>query len=147
MFFLISYFLKINTFSAQLLSRRSFFSRISNYSEYVLFRSRYLFWTPTFSQEEPRSRYFLKTVTFSEKLVLRKQFHRIYTSKSFPLTSIHSFKYSMVRSDFEIPQPFIVENSKQRINFNCVKNMAFWEPANFGIFKQTSKNSPALGVY
>ena len=39
--FLISFFLKINTFSAQLLFRGSFLSRISNYSEHVLFRRRY----------------------------------------------------------------------------------------------------------
>ena len=33
----------------------------------------------------------------------------------------------MVWSDFEIPLSFIVENSKQRINFiiGCVKNVAF----------------------
>ena len=51
----------------------------------------------------------------------------------------------MVWSDFEIPQSFIVENSKQRINFNtgCVTNMPFWElGSNFGIFKQAWKNSP-----
>ena len=34
----------------------------------------------------------------------------------------------MVRSDFTIPQSFIVENSnsKQRINFNSATNMSFW---------------------
>ena len=49
----------------------------------------------------------------------------------------------MVRSDFKIPQSFIVENSKQRINFNSATNMSFWEPgSNFGIFRQPSKNSP-----
>ena len=49
----------------------------------------------------------------------------------------------MVRSDFKIPQSFIVENSKQRINFNSAINMSFWEPgSNFGIFRQPSKNSP-----
>ena len=48
----------------------------------------------------------------------------------------------MIKSDFEIPQFFIVENSKQRINFNTVRNVSFWEPgSNFGIFKQPSKNS------
>ena len=47
----------------------------------------------------------------------------------------------MVRSDFEIPQSLIVENSKQRINFNSVTNVA--EPrSNFGIFKQALKNNP-----
>ena len=33
----------------------------------------------------------------------------------------------MVRSEFEIPQSFIVENSKQRINFNSVTNVSFWK--------------------
>ena len=48
----------------------------------------------------------------------------------------------MVRSDFEIPQFFIVANSKQRINFNSVTNVSFWEPGNnFGICKKASKNS------
>ena len=48
----------------------------------------------------------------------------------------------MVRSDFEIPQFFVVENSKQRINFNSVTNVSFWEPGNnFGICKKASKNS------
>ena len=38
---------------------------------------------------------------------------------------------------------FIVKNSKQRINFNSVTNVSFWEPAsNFGIFKHASRNSP-----
>ena len=47
----------------------------------------------------------------------------------------------MVKSDFKIPQSFIVENSKQRINFNSVTNVSFWEPGkNFGTFKQPSKN-------
>ena len=76
-------------------------------------------------------------------IVLCNQFHSNYTSKDFPLTSIHSIKHSMVRSDFEIPQSFIVGNSKQRINFNSVTNVTFWEPGNgFDIFKQPSKNSP-----
>ena len=51
----------------------------------------------------------------------------------------------MVRSDFEIPRSFLVENSEQRIHFNtgCVTNMSFWElGSNFGIFKQASENSP-----
>ena len=49
----------------------------------------------------------------------------------------------MVRSDFAIPQFFIPENSKQRINFNSDTNVSFWERgSNFGIFKQPSKNSP-----
>ena len=76
-------------------------------------------------------------------IVLRNQFQSIYTWKEFLLTSIHSFKYSMVRSDFEIPQSFIVENNKQRINFNSVTNVSFWKPgSNFGIFKHPSTSSP-----
>ena len=76
-------------------------------------------------------------------IVLCNQFHSNYTSKDFPLTSIHSIKHSLVRSDFEIPQSFIVGNSKQRMNFNSVTNVTFWEPGNgFDIFKQPSKNSP-----
>ena len=58
---------------------------------------------------------------------------------------MHSFKYSMVRSDFEIPQSFIAENSKQRINFitGCATNVSFWElGSSFGISKQASENSP-----
>ena len=47
-----SFFLNINSFSAQLLFQRSFFSRISNYSEYVLFQSRYFFRTVTISEKE-----------------------------------------------------------------------------------------------
>ena len=73
------------------------------------------------------SRYFLRRVNFSEKLVLRNQLHCIYTRKEFPLTIIYSFEYSMGWSDFETPQFFIVENSKQCMNFNteCVTNVAF----------------------
>ena len=49
----------------------------------------------------------------------------------------------MVRSDFEIPQSFIVENSKQGVNFISVTNVSFLEPgSNFGIFKQPLKYSP-----
>ena len=51
-----------------------------------------------------RSRYFLRTVTFCEKLVLRNQLYCIYTWKD--LTIIHSFKYTMDWSDFEIPHFF-----------------------------------------
>ena len=50
----------------------------------------------------------------------------------------------MAWSDFEIPQSFIAENSKQRIHFNtgCATNVPFWEyGSNFGIFKQASENS------
>ena len=74
-----------------------------------------------------RSRYFLKRVAFSGKLVLRDQFHSIYTWKDFSLTNIYSFKYIMIWKDLEIPLLFIVENSKQCINFNigCVTNVFF----------------------
>ena len=74
-------------------------------------------------------------------IVLRNQSESIYTWKDVPLTSLCSFKHGMVRSDFEIPQSLIVENSKQRINFNSVTNVA--EPrSNFDIFKQALKNNP-----
>ena len=43
-----------------------------------------------------RSRYFLKTVASSGKLVLRDQFHSIYTWKDFSLTNIYSFKFFMI---------------------------------------------------
>ena len=49
----------------------------------------------------------------------------------------------MVRSDFEIAQSVIAENSQKRINLISVTNVSLWEPgSNFGIFKQSSKNSP-----
>ena len=51
----------------------------------------------------------------------------------------------MLLSDFVIPQFFIAEDSKQRINFNidCVTNVTFQEVgSNCGIFKQASENSP-----
>ena len=51
----------------------------------------------------------------------------------------------MVWFDFEIPQSFIVENSKKSINFNtgCVTNVTFLEVgSNCDIFKQTSENNP-----
>ena len=52
----------------------------------------------------------------------------------------------MAWSNFEIHQSFIVENSKQRINFNitCVANVTFQEVGSYcGILKQTSENSPS----
>ena len=70
---------------------------------------------------------------------------RIYIWKGFPLASIHSFKYTMVWSNFEIPRSFIVENSKKRINFNreCVKNVTFLQVRNnCVIFKQVSEYNP-----
>ena len=62
-------------------------------------------------------------------IVLRNQFHSIYTWTGFPLTNICSFKYTMVWSDFEIPRFFIIKNSKKRINFNAgyVTNVTFWK--------------------
>ena len=62
-------------------------------------------------------------------IVLRNQFHSIYTWTGFPLTSIYSFKYTTVWSDFEIPRFFIIKNSKKRINFNAgyVTNVTFWK--------------------
>ena len=50
----------------------------------------------------------------------------------------------MVFSDFGIPQSFIVENSKQSINFNtgCVTNMTFQEvDSNCIILKEALENS------
>ena len=102
--FLISYFLKINNFSAQVLFQRSFFSRVSNYLEYqsmqyleaVLILNSYFFRGGTFLGA---------SISWKKSLfliVLRNQFHSIYTWKDFPLTSIHSFKHSTVGSDFEI---------------------------------------------
>ena len=84
-----------------------FFEEGINSSEELLFQKKKFL----------RSRYSLKNSFFL--IVLRNQFHIIYTWKDFTLTSIHSFKY------FEVPQTFIVENSKQSINFNtgCV---AMW---------------------
>ena len=66
--FLISYFLKINTFSAELPFRRSVPSRISNYSENALFSKQALL--PNFSEKKIfRRRYFLKRVTFYDSSV------------------------------------------------------------------------------
>ena len=48
-------------------------------------------------------------------------------------------------SDFEIPQFFIVKNSKQCINFNtgCVTNVTFQKvSSNCGIIKQALENRP-----
>ena len=53
--------------------------------------------------------------------------------------------HTMVWSDFEIPQSFVIENSKQRINFNTayVTNVTFQEvDSNCGMFKQASENRP-----
>ena len=100
--FLISYFFKINTFSAQLLSRRDFFFRISNYSEHVLFRKQVLLPNSHFFR---RSTFLAAAISWKQSLfviVLRNQFHSIYTWKDFPLTSIHSFKRIMIWSDLEI---------------------------------------------
>ena len=64
-----------------------------------------------------RSRYLLKTVTSSKKLVPHNHFHSIYTWRDFSLTVIYYFTYTMIWSDFEIQQFFVLfENSKQCIN-------------------------------
>ena len=41
-------------------------------------------------------------------IVLRNQFHSIYTWKDISLTSIHSFKYTMIRPNFEFSHSFII---------------------------------------
>ena len=100
-------------FSVQMLLRRSYFFRISNCLEHVLFRGRKFCQTATFSEEEHvleqhgdiilinilvlylhSSRYSLRTVTLSERLVLCDQLHSISTWKGFPLTITCSFKYT-----------------------------------------------------
>ena len=63
-----------------------------------------------------RSRHFLSQSLFLT--VLCNKFDSIYTLKDFLLTSIHSFKYTMIWYEFEIHQSFIVENSKKRIDLN-----------------------------
>ena len=53
--------------------------------------------------------------------------------------------YTMVLSDFEIPQSFVVENNKQSINFNkgCVIYMTFQEVgSNYSILKEALENIP-----
>ena len=92
-----------------------YFFKVSTSSEQLLFQKKNFF----------LSKYFLKTFTFS--IVLRTQFHSIYDWKDFQLTNIHSFKCTMVWSNFEIHQSFIVENTKQRIKFStgCVTNVTF----------------------
>ena len=68
--FLISYFLKINNFSVKLHFWKNFFSRMSIYSEHLLFEagasSEQLFFQ---KKNFFRSRYFLKTVTFTENFI------------------------------------------------------------------------------
>ena len=58
--------------------------------------------------------------------------------------AVFSVGHSIVLLGLTLKFPtFIVKNSKQRINFNSVTNVSFWEPAsNFGIFKHASRNSP-----
>ena len=48
-----TYFLKIITFSAQLLFWKRLLFRISNYLQHLLFRSGYVFRTVNFSEEKP----------------------------------------------------------------------------------------------
>ena len=158
-----NYFLVTNTFSDQLLLEdKYFFStatiseelhfRISNYSKHVLFRTgssseqlllqKKNFFKAGISWEHKPSS---EQSFFSEKLVMRNQLHSIYTWKDFPLTMIHSFKYTLSWSALEIPQFFIIENSKQCINFNTwwVTNVTFQKVGcNCGIFKQALENRP-----
>ena len=77
-----------------------YFSEAGTFSEPILFQKKNIF----------KSRYFLQTVFFAEKLLLHNHVRSIYTWKDFTLTSIHSFKYCMIWSYFELPQSFIVEN-------------------------------------
>ena len=88
-----NYFLVTNTFSDQLLLEDKYFFSTSAVSKEELFWSKYFLRTQTS----------FSTVTFFEKLVLRNQLHRIYTWKDFPLTMMHSFKYTTSWSAFEIP--------------------------------------------
>ena len=124
-----NYFLLVNTFSDQLLLadkyfsvqmllQMSYFFRISNYLEHVIFGSRQFIQTATFSEKKSTfleaawrcytkqqlgkhtkhlhgSRYSLRTITFSEKLILHNQLRSISTWKDFPLAIICSFKYTM----------------------------------------------------
>ena len=97
----------------------------------------------------PNSHFFRRKTflgaNISWELVLCNQPCSIYTWKDFPLTIIYSFKYSMIYSDFQIPQFFIAKISKQCINSEtgCVTNITFQKVgSNCSIFKQPSKNSP-----
>ena len=47
-------------------------------------------------------------------------------------------------SDFEIPQSFIVKNSKQRINFDtgCVTNVTFYQVGSIFVTFKVLENSP-----
>ena len=135
---MISRFLKISTFSAQLLFRKCYYFRISNYSKSTFSKHTVLLNSYFFGKNLFRSRYLLRTVPFSEKLVLRNQLHCIYTWKDFPSTIIHFIKYTRGWSDFEILQFFIIENRRQCMNFNagCVTNMICSKVgSNCGIFK------------
>ena len=80
--FLINYFFKINTFSAQLLFWKSLFSRISNYLEHVLFR-RSVYSEQLLLQRRNlfRGRYFVKKSLFL--IVLPNLFYSILTWKDF----------------------------------------------------------------
>ena len=62
-------------------------------------------------------------------IVLINQSDSLCTWNNLPLTSIHSLQYTMICSDFEIPQPIIAENSKERINVNrgFVANVTCYE--------------------
>ena len=105
------------TSSEQVIIQNMYFFEAGTLSEQLFFQKKNFF----------RSKCFLKAVTFIEKLVLPNQFCSIYTWKDFPLISIYSFSYTIVWFDFEIPQLFIIENNKQRLNFNvgCVTNVTY----------------------
>ena len=117
----------------------SFFFRISNYPEHVLFQSDYFFGTATFSETDIfRSRYFLKTVTFL--IVLRSQFHSIFTWKDIRSSSILWFGLTL-----KFPNSLLLKIAKKLTNLNteCVTNVTFWEVgSNCDILKQAWKNNP-----
>ena len=124
-FFLKITFLATNTFSDQLLFEDKFFVSTAltskelllqnNYSEHVLIRSRHFLLF--------QKKVFLENSYFFWNASLCNQLRSAYTWKDFPLTMIYSLKYTLSWSISEIPQFFIIENSKQCINFNtwCVK--------------------------
>ena len=116
-----NYFFVKNTFSDQplleykyflttatVMFRRNYFLRISNYSKHALFRSRRFFRTATFSEEQ----------LFYEQVFLEKSHSFLIASLRNQLHCINTWKDFMAGSDFETPQFFVIENSKQCMNFN-----------------------------
>ena len=96
-----NYFLATSTFFDHLLLKDKYFFSIGIASEERLLQNKQLFRTCTTSKQAllPNSYfgaggYFQRTVTFSEMLDQRNQLNSIYTYKDFPLTTIHSFKYT-----------------------------------------------------